>query len=397
MDSGVLCACPARRAIALLVAAVSLSVGRVWAAPPAFRPPAVPLVTHDPYFSVWSCRDKLTDDWSKHWTGATHALCGLVRIDGTTFRYAGPYPPDAPAMEQGALRLTPTRTIYTFAGGGVELTLTFLSPLVPDDLDLLSRPATYVTWAVKSTDGAPHDVSVYLDVSGEWCVNTTDQPVYASRVRVADADVLRLGTQGQPVLAKRGDDLRIDWGHLYLAAPSAPGLQTVIQADRAVRDAVVRAVRLPADDDLRFPRAARDAWPVLACLYDLGRVDARPATRTVVLAYDDEFSIEYFHRKLRPYWRRSAADATDLLRSAIREHREIEQRCAAFDEKLTADLRHVGGEKYAALATLAYRQCLAAHKLAADWDTTPLMFSKENFSNGCIATVDVIYPAARSE
>ncbi len=67
---------------------------------------------------------------------------------------------------------------------------------------------------------------------------------------------------------------------------------------------------------------------------------------------------------------------------------------AAFDAKLIAEMKASGGEKYVPIAVLAYRQSLAAHKLAADYDGTPLFFAKENFSNGCIATVDVIYPAA---
>jgi hypothetical protein len=37
-----------------------------------------------------------------------------------------------------------------------------------------------------------------------------------------------------------------------------------------------------------------------------------------------------------------------------------------------------GGEKYAPLSIAAYWQTLAAHKLAADFDGTPLYFSKEN-------------------
>lgn len=59
-----------------------------------------------------------------------------------------------------------------------------------------------------------------------------------------------------------------------------------------------------------------------------------------------------------------------------------------------ADLRRAGGEQYADIAALAYRQCFAAGKFVADANGQPLEFCKENHSNGCIATSDVFYPMA---
>jgi len=61
---------------------------------------------------------------------------------------------------------------------------------------------------------------------------------------------------------------------------------------------------------------------------------------------------------------------------------------------LMADLRKAGGEKYARLGALAYRQCFAAGKFVADANGQPLQFCKENHSNGCIGTSDVFYPMA---
>src|SRR5436190_5975406 len=111
------------------------------------RPPAVPLVAHDPYFSIWSTADRLTAENTKHWTGKPNTLFALARIDGKTYRLMGA-DRRIPALEQNRLELLPTRTIYEFTGGGVKLGLTFFTPALPDDLDVLSRPLTYLEWSV---------------------------------------------------------------------------------------------------------------------------------------------------------------------------------------------------------------------------------------------------------
>jgi hypothetical protein len=360
---------------------------------PACRPPAVPLVTHDPYFSVWSFADRLTDDWPRHWTGAYNGISGIARIDGAALRFAGKSGAAPDAMEQLDVSVLPTRTIYRFAARGVELVLTFLTPALPHDLDVLARPLTYLLLDARSTDGKPHHLAVCIDTSAEWTVDSPNQQVVWARYHLPGLHVMRTGSAAQPMLGRAGDNLRIEWGYMYMAAPAEHATTCLCHAE-AARERFARHGDLPQADDLAMPCPATSGWPTMATAMDFGKLSAKPVRRWLMLAYDDLFSVEYFHRKLRPYWRRAGAEIDELLHQAAAELPQLERRCRKFDDELVADLITVGGPKYAGLCCLAYRQSLAAHKLAADADGTPLYFSKENFSNGCIATVDVTYPSA---
>ncbi len=355
------------------------------------RPPSVPLVAHDPYLSIWSPADKLTDADTVHWTGKPNRLTSLVRVDGKAFRLMGTEPATVPALPQIRLEVTPTRTLYTFAGEGIRLTLTFLTPALPDDLDVLSRPLTYLTFEVSSTDNKPHAVAIYQDVAAELAVNEPAQQVNCTKSDTPELSVVNIGSHEQPVLAKQGDNLRIDWGALYLAAPRGPTTSSYILPAAMARASFAAGEGFPLVK-MAMPQAAKDA-PVAAIVLDFTKVGAEPVSRWLLLAYDDEFSIKYFGQNLRPYWRRNGDDAAALLKKAAADYPALTQRCSRFDQQLVADLSKAG-DKYAQLCTLAYRQTLAGNKICADAKGQPLMFPKENFSNGCIGTVDVLFPQA---
>ena len=360
-------------------------------APRRLRPPAVPLVAGDPYFSIWSFADRLTDGETRHWTGRPHPLHSLIMVDGKAYRLMGAVPDGVPPMEQVGLEVWPTRTVYRFRSEAVWVTLTFMTAALPQDLDMYARPVTYITWDVQSADGRPHRAALYFDCTGEIAVNTPDQQVVWTKANLPKLDALRVGSAEQPVLQKKGDDLRIDWGYLYAAAKRGGWTRHLV----AVRDAVRRwAEGQPLEDMVAEARRPSGAGAGYAGVFsaELGRVSSERVSRWLMLAYDDLYSIEYFHQPLRAYWQRRGLGVGQMLVSAARDYLALRKRCEDFDAELMRDLSAAGGDQFAQIGALAYRQCTAANKLAADANGKPLLFPKENFSNGCISTVDVIYP-----
>lgn len=374
----------------LLAACARLALAQ----PADLRPPAVPLVTHDPYFSIWSFADRPQTDIPRHWTGKTMGVFSMASIDGICYRLLGPNPSDVPAMDGGTLEMTATSTSYTFAGAGVSIRMTFLSPMLPDSLELLSRPLTYITWSARATDGRSHAVKLYLEHTAELCVNTHDQEVAWGRVRVKGMEVVRMGSSDQKILGKRGDDLRIDWGSVYLAVPHGQNGSVAIAPARVSRRAFRTTGTVPESDDLTMPRAANDDWIVQACAFDLRTVGSSDVAVHALLAYDDRYSIEFLHRRLPAYWTKGGRTIADVLREGESSYRTLIESCAAFDRDLMKRCEERGGGAFARLCMLAYRQTIAAHKLAIDLEGEAMLFPKENFSNGCISTVDVIYPSA---
>ncbi len=349
-------------------------------------------MAHSPYFSIWSNTDTLTDSPTRHWTGHPQPLVSVVRIDGKPFRIMGGERSRVPALVQTTHTVTPTHTRYSFTGSGVVVDLTFFTPAFLNDLDLLSRPVTYLTWTARATDGASHDVSIMLDASPDIATSTDSQPVTLSRNRTATTQVLSAGSRDQAVLNRSGDDLRIDWGYLHLAVPENEPAQTALAA--AALKSFVETGELPKADEMEGPVPADRHAPHLAVAMPLGQVSAAPVSRHLLLSYTEGYALQLMHQNLRPWWQRDGKAVAEMLDDAERDYASLEQRGMAFDAELTADLTKAGGEHYAYLCGLAYRESIAAHVLVADADGHAMLFAKENFSNGDTATVDVLYPSA---
>ena len=382
-------------AVALLAATPHLAAQT--APVTTLRAPATPLIVHDPYFSIWSNSDHLTDSSTKHWTGKPNPLNGLVRVDGKTYRYLGNPDRNLPALEEVSREITPTRTIIALRCPEIELTLTFLTPAFPDDLAMMSRPVTYLEWSLKSRDAATHEVSIYLDADGSLATNDANQRVNWSRAKVGGLNLLRIGSFAQPTLEKSGDDLRIDWGEFYFGIPESGEPVEYAAGNVSYRKQFVATGHIPSEDDLDIPRSVQSRYtysPAINLVLPLGKVGTAAHKIHVLLAYDDQYSIEYMQQRLLPYWRKQFGTFSEMLKTAERDYPLLQKRASAYDADLQRDLVASGGPEYAAIATLAFRQAIAAHKLVEDPAGVPFFMPKENFSNGSISTVDVIYPSA---
>jgi hypothetical protein len=528
------------RAARLLAACLVAAGSALPAQAQALRPPAYPLITHTPYFSVWAFQDALTGGPTRHWTGEPQRLAGVVRVDGQAYQFTGqaepeyralvptvreqpyaarytfaqpgagwekdgfaaasswqqgpapftdspsehgttwtggdiwvrrtvrvpdprttgelrllmehdddvevylngvlltrqtgfnsrydffaippaarqalragdnllalharspqggeyldaglyetlPAPAPLPLARQTGVALTATQTTYTFAAGAVTLNVSFLSPLLLDELETVARPISYVTCTATATDGKAHATQVLLSEAGTLASST---PYQAVATRPGAAGSLRwqaLGTTAQPVLAKAGDDLRIDWGYAYLAAPGGAVLGT--GRPQALQAAFARTGTLPA----AAPATGPAQQVAQAAVLDLGRVATAPATRHLLLGYDEQVAVQYFGQNLRPWWRRAPGMTMEkALAAAEADYPRLRRKATAFDQQLYADAQAAGGRQYADLCQLAYRQAIAAHTIVAGPKGELLFFSKENFSNGSIGTVDITYPS----
>ena len=316
-----------------------VAAGAACAALAAIRPPAVPLVSVEPHFSVWSAADCLYDVDTTHWTGARQPLMIFLDAEDVTYRLCGRGirgDRELPVLPQVSCHVGATVTRYRFADDkGLAVAVDFTTPRLTDDLDVFSRPVTYVTVRVTGAK----TWRVRAPITGAWATNDDKAEMVWTTNTVAGVRDISVGRKEQTPFSIRGDGKRANWGRVHLVGPCAGESAT-----------------------------------------------------TFLLAYDNVKSVRFFGAELSDWWARGGKTFETMLTEALTEAPALEAKCRAFDEKLRRDLETIGGEKYADIAELAWRQSFAACKFVASADGEPFLLSAENNSGGMIGTTDVFYP-----
>ncbi|MCH7408516.1 DUF4965 domain-containing protein [Belliella sp. DSM 111904] len=327
---------------------------------------------------------------------AAHCLDrgGLAYVDFGIFKESDIKPIFGESAIQNDVKITATKTKYKFTCGPIDLKVEFVSPLIMDDLDILSRPVNYINYSTTSNDGADHEVQIYFEATPEWSVNELNQEVEVTTGQIGNVKYAKSGTIEQPILKKSGDNVRIDWGYFYLATQESDSKSVSIGDFVSVKEQFINEGTIQ-NEKKQLNAVMSKKMPVMSITENLGIVGSNSEYGYVMVAYDDIESIQYFGNNLKAWWTQDGkVSFNEVLQASADDHKEILKRTNSLDEQIYNEALNVGGENYARLCLLAYRQSIAAHKLVRDNKGNMLFLSKENFSNGSIGTVDVTYPSA---
>ena len=328
------------------------------------RAPAVPLIVADPYFSIWSMEERLPGYDTYHWTAVPQRLTGTLYVDGKPYVFLGKA--EGEPMEESFREMDLFTSTFLFETQEVMLMVEFTAPLIPQLPDVMARPVNYMTLMVRSKDDVEHDCRLQLTVCDEICLDRQfDSPTVFETGKYGSYHYATLANSVQRPLVHSGDDVRIRWGTFYLATQEPEAEFTVTEESRVCMVSKTAVLTMPLQ-----------------------------GAAVVALGYDDDKCLDYFGTQVEGWWKQSFDDFFQLLEASFAQYSEIMGSCQQLSDEICAHAQQVGGEKYKELLILSWRQTMAAHKMAADPDGKLIFISKECFSDGDAATVDVTYPSA---
>ncbi|KAJ5820355.1 hypothetical protein N7474_005946 [Penicillium riverlandense] len=384
--------------LGLLVSSLVGSIAAQSTFSPA-RPPSLPLAVKSPYLSTWQDAGSdggnggyLAGQWPTFWQNQITGWCGLIRVDNTTYTWMGL--PGSTTVNQTAFEYTSTKSIFTMnVEGLIEMKITFLSPLTPNDMKRQSLIFSYMDVEVSSLDGNNHQVQVYSDISAEW--------ISGDRSAIAQWDYGTTNGIGyhkvyrQTQLEFSEVNQQAEWGNWYYATDAAKGVTFQSGQDTVVRGQFASNGVLTNSQNTNY-RAINDDWPVFGFTANLGAVGSNPVNTlfTIGLCQDNavQFNGSSGYNPVPSLWTSYFSSELDALSFFHRDYRASSSMSSAFDSQIAQDSASAISQDYATITSLSARQVFGATQLCGTRKKMYL-FLKEISSDGNVNTVDIIFPA----
>ncbi|RYP39349.1 hypothetical protein DL767_002260 [Monosporascus sp. MG133] len=390
-----------RFSIALARLALAVGIASAESTFSPARPPSIPLAVKSPYLSSWlnvggdeENGGYLAGGWPRFWAQQITGWTGFIRVDGVPYAWLGAAPGAAP-VNQTHFSYTSTRSTFILqAGGKVEMSVTFLSPVTASDLRRQSLTFSYLDVGVHSLDGASHDVQLYADVSAEWAsgdlgsiiqwdYDTADGVAYHQFARQEQVEIHEVNQQAS-------------WGTWYWSTKDDKGLTWQSGFDTDVRGNFIRDGVLTNIKDIDF-RPVNQNWPVFGFAKDLGYVNGSTMSTVFSIGLTQDAAIKLLGEgdgftTYSSLWKSYFRTGLEAMTFFYNDYDEASRIATDLDNKIAADSLAAAGQDYLTITSLSVRQTFGALQFTGTAED-PVVFLKEISSNSDIQTVDVIFPA----
>lgn len=160
-----------------------------------------------------------------------------------------------------------------------------------------------------------------------------------------------------------------------------------------------RTVAAEGDADYT-PQGKTAIVPAAVVVADFPALATTAQSIAVIYAYNQQTAVRWWGADLEGYWSHLYGDMDTLLAIAKTEYAAVRAECEDLDVAEVQRYHALGGPKFAAILSLAWRQALGSMMLV--WNPVGFrtgkpemqIYLKEISTGDDIQTLDVIYPAA---
>lgn len=308
-----------------------------------------------------------------HRDGSALGWEGIVTVDGQSYEWMGIGSRSLPQLSNFS-PASPISTSYdasysnfTFAAGPIELTASFFSPVIPQDLCRTSIPLSYLSVSVVSRDGDTHNVSLYTDINGAWVTQpaaplvwnmyenanpvngsnvTTDVPSSLYTWIIQLQDQYEFGENYGQSAAQASQGVFSQWGNFTWSSSQGSATSIKFQSGFSVNQRFRYVMGQSLDNVVdKTYRSYTEQDPVFAFQHDLGEVggdQSIPVVFTIghVTTPAVRFLSSLGIESLYPLWNTTTCygDLNTMIRFHYNDLAEAQILAGQFETKLKQDI-----------------------------------------------------------